>query len=219
MYTLIVIVIVIIVLTAIQLYYKLKNEDYETIEQKEKAKKRRKKAMVIDSILGVVLSIISLMRDFNVIKTIDIEETSSPITVISTAGDNTTEPTTEPTTESTTESTTKFITTERPTEIASKHLIKGFFDEEGQVKQYSYEADITGTYYFDLDIVSPDKEKNYNYSVTIYNPNDFKTKDSSSYRDYDKGITVKLEKGKEYLIEIESLCGKPTYIINVGVPE
>ena len=33
MYTLIVIVIVIIVLTAIQLYYKLKNEDYETIEQ------------------------------------------------------------------------------------------------------------------------------------------------------------------------------------------
>ena len=41
MYTLIVIVIVIIVLTAIQLYYKLKNEDYETIEQKEKAKKRQ----------------------------------------------------------------------------------------------------------------------------------------------------------------------------------
>lgn len=43
MCTLIVIVIVIIVLAAIQLYHKLKNEDYETIEQKEKQRKNEKK--------------------------------------------------------------------------------------------------------------------------------------------------------------------------------
>ena len=92
-------------------------------------------------------------------------------------------------------------------------FIAGEFTEENQKDRYSYKAPISGKYRFILDI----ENENYNYSITIKNSKSANLASGTSSSN-SKAVTVTLEEGSSYVIEIAQDYGLCGYTIMIGVP-
>lgn len=89
--------------------------------------------------------------------------------------------------------------------------ISGDLEYTDQIDEYTYTAERTGVYRFDLEIDNVDES----YRVVVF---DSKKQEELNKYSSDEGGTVELEENEKYTIQVIQEEGMPTYSINIGVP-